>query len=181
MALRLWSWRRTSVGICASKAALSARPRSSILRHQCRSWQVTSEHASGSRAADDCDHRLNPHNAGPPLQNVAGSNRPTEHRVLPRPLGRSIAQPSDGDAARQSSLDGCLHEFGREERERDRHIDLSNAAFIPRSDLLDTGRCRQSFHQASADHARSLRPMRSEGVPDPPLIIGEFIVALQSE
>jgi hypothetical protein len=24
-------------------------------------------------------------------------------------------------------------------RERDRHIDLSNAAFIPRSDLLDTG------------------------------------------
>jgi hypothetical protein len=31
------------------------------------------------------------------------------------------------------------HEFGREERERDRHIDLSNAAFIPRSDLLDTG------------------------------------------
>ena len=40
-------------------------------------------------------------------------------------------------AARQSSLDGCLHEFGREERERDRHIDLSNAAFIPRRRWLD--------------------------------------------
>jgi hypothetical protein len=47
----------------------------------------------------------------------------------------SIAQPSDADAARQSSLDGCLTR--REERERDRHIDLSNAAFIPRRRWLD--------------------------------------------
>jgi hypothetical protein len=68
-----------------------------------------------------------------------GSNRQTEHRVLTRPLGRSITQASDADAARQSSLDGCLHEFGREERERDRQIDLSNAAFVPRGDLFDTG------------------------------------------
>src|SRR5215471_147658 len=69
----------------------------------------------------------------------SGSNRQPEHRVLARPLGRSIAQTSDPDAARQPSLDGCLHEFGRQERKRDRHIDLSNAAFVPRSDLLDTG------------------------------------------
>jgi hypothetical protein len=34
--------------------------------------------------------------AGPP-----GSNRQTEHRVLARPLSRSIAQASDADAARQ--------------------------------------------------------------------------------
>jgi len=68
-----------------------------------------------------------------------GSNRQTEHRVLARPLGRSIAQASNADAARQSSFDGCLDEFGREERERDRHIDLSDAAFVPRSDLLDSG------------------------------------------
>src|SRR5258708_26527980 len=36
-------------------------------------------------------------------------------------------------------FDGGLHEVGREERERDRHIDLSNAAFVTRSNLLDTG------------------------------------------
>src|SRR5262249_20644167 len=70
---------------------------------------------------------------------TAGSNRQTEHCVLVGPLGRSIAQTSDADAARQSSFDGSLHEFGREERERDRHIDLSNAAFVARSKLLDTG------------------------------------------
>ena len=39
------------------------------------------------------------------------------------PLGRSIAEASDADAARQSSFDGSLQEVGREERERDRHID----------------------------------------------------------
>ena len=55
------------------------------------------------------------------------------------PLGRSIAEASDADPARQSSFDGSLHEVGREERERDRHIDLSNAAFVAGSNLLDTG------------------------------------------
>jgi hypothetical protein len=69
----------------------------------------------------------------------SGSNRQTEHRVLARPLGGSIAQASDANAARQSSFDGCLDEFGCEERKRDRHIDLSDAAFVPRSDLLDSG------------------------------------------
>ena len=66
------------------------------------------------------------------------SIRQTEHRVLVRPLGRSIAETSDADAARQSSLNGSLHEFGSEERERDRHIDLSNAALVACSNLLDT-------------------------------------------
>ena len=51
----------------------------------------------------------------------------------------AIAQASDADTARQPSFDGCLHEFGREERERDRHIDLSNAAFVAGGNLLDTG------------------------------------------
>src|SRR5438093_2854988 len=50
--------------------------------------------------------------------NRPGSNRQTEHRVLAGPLGRSIAEASDADAARQSSFDGSLHEVGREERER---------------------------------------------------------------
>src|SRR6266480_5801922 len=68
-----------------------------------------------------------------------GSDPQTEHRVLARPLGWSIAQTRDADPARQSPLDGSLHEFGREEGERDCHIDLSNAAFLARSNVLDTG------------------------------------------
>src|SRR5436309_1529997 len=71
--------------------------------------------------------------------NRPGSNRQTEHRVLAGPLGRSIAQASDADAARQSPFDGSLHEVRREERERDGHIDLSNAAFVAGGNLLDTG------------------------------------------
>src|SRR5947199_2413906 len=67
-----------------------------------------------------------------------GSHRQTEHRVLARPLGRSIAQTRDADPARQSPLDGSMHEFGREEGERDCHIDLSNAAFLARRNLLVT-------------------------------------------
>ena len=70
---------------------------------------------------------------------TARSNRQTEHRVLARPLGGSIAQASDADAARQSPFDGCLHQFRREEGERDRHIDLSNATFFTCSHLLDAG------------------------------------------
>src|SRR5258708_10444296 len=45
------------------------------------------------------------------------------------------SQASDTDAARQSSFDGSLHEVAREERKRDRHIDLSNAAFVAGSNL----------------------------------------------
>jgi hypothetical protein len=58
---------------------------------------------------------------------------------LAGPLGRSIAQASDADATRQSSFDGSVHEVGREERERDRHIDLADAAFVAGRNLLDTG------------------------------------------
>src|SRR5437667_11318362 len=68
-----------------------------------------------------------------------GSNRQTEHRILAGPLRRSIADTHDANPPRQSSFDGGLHEIRREESERDRHIDLSNAASLPRSDLLDTG------------------------------------------
>src|SRR6266566_4119504 len=67
-----------------------------------------------------------------------GSNRQTEHRILAGPLCRSIAETHDANPPRQSSFDGGLHEIGREESERDRHIDLSNAASLPCSDLLDT-------------------------------------------
>src|SRR5438034_11137930 len=50
----------------------------------------------------------------------------------------SSSQPAD--AARQSSFDGSLHEVGREEREGDGTIDLSNAEIVPCRNILETGR-----------------------------------------
>jgi hypothetical protein len=47
-----------------------------------------------------------------------------------------VCYPGATSLRAASSLDGCLHEFGREERERDRHIDLSNA-HLPRQRWLD--------------------------------------------
>jgi hypothetical protein len=48
-------------------------------------------------------------------------------------------EASDADAARQLSFDGSLHQFGREERQRDRQIDLSSATFVACGNLLGTG------------------------------------------
>ena len=62
-------------------------------------------------------------------------------------------QTDDADAMGQSAFDGSLHEFGREEGKRDRYIDLSNAALVACSNLLNTGTGRMS-HQANAGHAR---------------------------
>jgi hypothetical protein len=36
-------------------------------------------------------------------------------------------------------LDGSLHQRGREESQRYRHIDLSNAALLAHSDLINSG------------------------------------------
>ena len=88
------------------------------------------------------------------------------------PLGRSIAETSDADAPRQSSFDGSLHQPRRKERQRNRHIDLSNAALFARSNLLDsdgTGndlikptaaardRCDKRSARLGADRASILR------------------------
>jgi hypothetical protein len=70
-----------------------------------------------------------------------------------------IAQTSDANAAGQSSLDGSPHEFRREERERDRHIDLSNAALVACSNLLDILTVPATI-SSSQSHPRSHRPQR---------------------
>ena len=67
------------------------------------------------------------------------SNRQTKHRVLARPLGRSIAEASDADAARQSSFDGSLHEVGREERRDHSARDWWKRSKIHRSASSKTG------------------------------------------
>jgi hypothetical protein len=83
---------------------------------------------------------------------------------LARPLGRGIAQASNADAVRQSSFDGSLDEIGREEGERDRHIDLANAAFFPCSNLLDTGDTAGNDLIKPAPAARNRRDQRGAGL-----------------
>ena len=57
---------------------------------------------------------------------------------MARPLGRSVAQAGDPDAARQSSFDGSLHQFRCEEAS-EIVILLVDIAFFACSNLLDTG------------------------------------------
>ena len=54
------------------------------------------------------------------------------------PLNGRIAQTRDADTPGQSSLDGSLHKRRRKERQRNRHIDLANAALFAHSYLLDS-------------------------------------------
>jgi hypothetical protein len=56
---------------------------------------------------------------------------------LSAPFRGSIAESLDTDAARQTTVDRGCDEVGCEERERDRHIDLTHAAFLACGDLLD--------------------------------------------
>jgi hypothetical protein len=51
-----------------------------------------------------------------------------KHQVLTRPFGRHIAQPDNSHSVWKPSINGCLHEIGREEGERDRHIDPPHTA-----------------------------------------------------
>jgi hypothetical protein len=61
----------------------------------------------------------------------------SERLKLPAPFGRRIAEPLDADAVRQATFYGCLDKIGGEEGEREGHIDLSYAAFLPGAELCD--------------------------------------------
>jgi hypothetical protein len=54
----------------------------------------------------------------------------SERLKLLAPICRRITEPLDTDAAGQAALHGCFDKIGCEEGERDRHIDLPNAAFL---------------------------------------------------
>jgi hypothetical protein len=56
---------------------------------------------------------------------------------LPTPFRRSIAQPLDVDASRQTALDRSADELGSKESERDGHVDLTDAALLARCNLLN--------------------------------------------
>ena len=60
-----------------------------------------------------------------------------EYLVLTRPLGRAIAETGNSKSARQATFDGHFDQIGCEEGQRDRHIDLADAAFFARGDLFD--------------------------------------------
>ena len=63
----------------------------------------------------------------------------TEHPVLTRPFGGAIAEAGNSNAARQATFDRRLDQIGCEKGERDRHVDLAEAALLARGDLLDIG------------------------------------------
>src|SRR5258708_23771430 len=62
-----------------------------------------------------------------------------ERLKLPAPFRRRIAEPLDADAAGQATFHRCIDKIGSEEGERDRHVDLPNAAFLARAKLRDRG------------------------------------------
>ena len=63
----------------------------------------------------------------------------SERLKLPAPFNRRIAKPFDTDATGQATFYGCLDKVGCEEGERDRHIDLPNAASFSRAKFCDRG------------------------------------------
>ena len=52
----------------------------------------------------------------------------TQCLVLSRPLGRQVVKARDAQAVRELTVNRGLDEIRSQERERDRHIDLANAA-----------------------------------------------------
>ena len=53
-----------------------------------------------------------------------------KHLALARPFGRQVAEAGHSHSVRKPSINGCLDEIGREEGERDRHVDLAYAAAL---------------------------------------------------
>jgi hypothetical protein len=63
----------------------------------------------------------------------------SERFELLAPLCRSIAKSLDSNAAWQPAFDRCSNEVWCEEGQRDGHVDLAYAAFLPLGDLLNIG------------------------------------------
>ena len=72
-----------------------------------------------------------------PVHNYRGFNPRTSNCWLHSAgASRSRSTPM---TARQTTFDRCPDEIRREERERDRHVDLTHAAFLTCCDLLNVG------------------------------------------
>jgi hypothetical protein len=81
---------------------------------------------------------------------------------LPAPLGRWITEPLDTDAAGQATFHSCFDEIGREECQRDGHIDLPNAALLASAKIYDRGDPTRDYIveplTTSRDRADQARP-----------------------
>ena len=62
-----------------------------------------------------------------------------ERLELAAPFGGSIAESLDADAAREATFDRRFDEVRREECERNRHVDLTQTAFLTCCDLPNLG------------------------------------------
>src|SRR5258708_36164499 len=88
---------------------------------------ATDQPALGSRVYSSCELR-----AASDLSWIQ-----SEGFELSAPFRGSVAESLDTKAAGQTTFDRGFDEVRREERERDRHIDLTHAAFLAGGDLLD--------------------------------------------
>src|SRR5262245_1573744 len=61
--------------------------------------------------------------------------------MLARPLGWSVTESSDASASRQPAFDSGFHKIGRQEGQRYRHIDLTQAALLSTSYAFDSDAC----------------------------------------
>jgi hypothetical protein len=60
----------------------------------------------------------------------------SEHPVLTRPLGRSIAETGNTNPARQAAFDGRFDQTGCEEGERDRHVESTTEQLSKMKSLI---------------------------------------------
>jgi hypothetical protein len=88
----------------------------------------------------------------------------SEDFELPTPFSGSVAEPFDTNAAWQTTFDRGFDEVRCEERERNRHIDLTHTAFLAYLDLLDANhRARHDLVKpATASGSRTERFELSE-------------------
>jgi len=83
---------------------------------------------------------------------------------------KCIAQPLDVDASGQAALDRRADQVGSEEGKRDGHVDMADAALLPRGDLLslsdgagdDLVQPAPAFRDGSDQTEAAFRPLRSD-------------------
>ena len=83
-------------------------------------------------------------------------HRKAEHLALTRPFGGQIGEASHSHSVREPPLDGGLDEIGREEGERDRHVDLAGRCILALRDAFDVGCRDRSISSLSQRRPRAI-------------------------
>src|SRR3954453_20146484 len=76
--------------------------------------------------------------------------RKTEPLKLQRPFGGRITQSRNANAAGKPTFDGGPDQSRRDERHRYRHVDMTNAALLSNSNVVDASRARYDLFEPSA-------------------------------